>query len=136
VTSDMARRPFATCLCAIDKPCSACPLVHACSCGSNVGQRCRRPSGHRGNFVMTHEYRLLRSDADAIARNVDDVQARLRAQRRDVDAMRAWARALRALLRHPTIWRGMVDPTIIERLLALTAGPADHDNGHEQLTLL
>ncbi len=128
----MTTRPFPTCLCAPDKPCVACPLAHACSCGSDVAQRCQRPSGHRGNFVMTHEDRILRSDADAIARDADEVEARLRAQHNDPDAMASWARALRGLQRHPGIWRNRIDPTVIARLIALASG---RDDAPEQLRL-
>lgn len=127
------QRPYPTCLCAPEKPCVACPLAHACSCGSDVAQRCRRPSGHRGHFVMTHEDRMLRSDADAIARDADEVEARLRAQRDDPDAMALWARALRGLQRRPGIWRDRIDPAVIARLLALASGRSD---APEQLALL
>jgi len=128
----MATRPYTTCLCAPDDPCVACPLAHACSCGSTVAQRCRRPSGHRGAFVMTHEDRMLRSDADAIARDPAEVEARLLAQRQDPDAMKAWARALRGLARNTHIWHGRIDPALLERCIALTAGRGDEP---EQLAL-
>lgn len=107
----MATRPYTTCPCAPDHPCVACPLAHACSCGSDVAQRCRRPSGHRGHFVMTHEDRLLRSDADA---------------------MKAWARALRGLARNTQIWQGRIDPVLLERYITL----ADPAAAPQQLTLL
>ncbi len=126
-------RPYPTCLCAPEDPCVACPLAHACSCGSAVAQRCRRPSGHRGHFVMTHEDRMLRSDANAIARDAAEVEARLRAQRDDPDAMALWARALRGLQRRPAIWRDQIGPAVIARLLALASGRGD---APEQLALL
>lgn len=134
----MRTRPYKTCLCAPDKPCAACPLAHHCGCGARVGQRCQRPSGHRGNFVMTHEDRLLRSDVDAIVRDPAEVEARLRAQRNNPDDMRLWARALRGLTRRPALWQGRVDPAVIEQLAAL-AEPSREDPGrrddHEQLRL-
>jgi hypothetical protein len=82
---------------------------------------------------MTHEDRMLRSDADAIARDADEVEARLRSQRDDPDAMALWARALRGLQRRPGIWRDRIDPAVIARLLALTSGRGD---APEQLALL
>lgn len=137
----MRTRPYKTCLCAPDKPCAACPLAHECGCSAAAGQRCRRPSGHRGDFVMTHEHRLLRSDVDAIARDPAEVEARLRAQRHDPDAMKAWARALRGVAEQPHIWRDRIDPALIKHYLELVTGhdtihPADVDDAHEQLTLL
>ena len=127
-------RPWATCLCSPDKPCVACPLAHPCGCGAAAGQRCRRPSGHRGAFVATHEDRLLRSDADAIAHDAGAVQASLRAALGDPDARKAWARALRGLRRRPDIWTGRIAPEILEQLVAL-ADPAAHAAA-QQLTLL
>lgn len=47
----MTSPPYTTCLCAPSAPCVTCPLAHPCSCGATAGQRCRRPSGHRGPFV-------------------------------------------------------------------------------------
>ncbi len=135
----MRARPYKTCLCAPDKPCAACPLAHPCGCGAAVGQRCRRPSGHRGNFVMTHEDRLLRSDVDAIARDPAEVEARLRAQRNNPDDMRLWARALRGLARRPALWHGRIDAAVIEHLTALTTDHRDDadrvDDDHQQLRL-
>jgi hypothetical protein len=139
---DARRRHYATCLCSPDRPCVACPLAHRCSCGAAAGQRCRRPSGHRGHFVMTHEDRQLRSDADAIVRDPAEVETRLRAQRHDPDAMQAWARALRGLTRQPSIWRDRIDPTLIAHYLELATArekkttAADVDDAHRQLTLL
>ena len=137
---DGRQRHYPTCLYSPDKPCVACPLAHPCSCGAAAGQRCRRPSGHRGHFVMTHEHRQLRSDADAIARDPAEVEARLRAQRHDPDAMKAWARALRGLADQPHIWRDRIDPALISHYRELITGhdttDADVDDAHEQLTLL
>lgn len=117
-------RPYATCLCAPEQPCVACPLVHPCHCGAGAGHRCRRPSGHRGAFVATHNDRLLRSDVDALERDPAEVEARLLAEHDNPDAMKAWARALRSLARHPNIWRGRVDRAVIDRLIALATGRA------------
>ena len=103
------------------------------------GQRCRRPSGHRGNFVMTHEDRLLRSDVDAIARDRAEVEARLRAQRNNPDDMRLWARALQGLTRRPALWHGRIDAAVIEHLAALATDRRDNDqdpdDDQEQLRL-
>lgn len=135
----MRTRPYKTCLCAPDQPCAACPLAHPCGCGAGRGQRCRRPSGHRGNFVMTHEDRLLRSDVDAIARDPAEVEARLRAQRNSPDDMRLWARALRGLASRPALWRGRIDAAVIEHLATLATDhrhtDQDRDDDQEQLRL-
>lgn len=129
----MSTRPYTTCLCTPGDPCVACPLAHPCDCGAKPGQRCRRPSGHSGHFVMTHETRLLASDADAIARDPADVEARLLAQRNDPAAMKAWTRALRNLARNTHIWQGRIDSAVIERYIALARG--ERSDEAEQLTL-
>jgi len=51
--------------------CLVCPLRWPCSCGAREGQRCRRPSGHSGPMVATHEHRLRLSDREALARHRD-----------------------------------------------------------------
>jgi len=57
------------------KTCLVCPLRWPCSCGAGVGQRCRRPSGHSGPMVATHEYRLRLSDREALQRYRDYIIA-------------------------------------------------------------
>lgn len=115
-------RPFKTCLCAPSQPCVACPLIHSCpGCRATVAQRCRRPSGHTGNFVMTHEPRLLLSDVDAIAKDPGEVRARLLTQREEGgQAIVVWLRSLRGLqAAAPRLWEGRVDAATIDGLVAL-----------------
>lgn len=113
-------RPYKGCLCTPDNPCKSCPLAHPCYCGATEGQRCGRPSGHKGPFVMTHEDRLLRSDVAAIERDPAEVEARLLAHREDgPDAIAAWVRALNGLARNIELWQGRIDPAVIERYIAL-----------------
>ena len=75
---------------------------------------------------------MLRSDVDAIARDPAEVEARLLSQRADRDAMRAWARALRALTRSPHIWQGRIPAALLQRYLAL-AEHRDHAGAPQQL---
>ena len=77
---------------------------------------------------------MLRSDVDAIARDPAEVEARLLSQRADRDAMRAWARALRALRRNSHIWQGRIPATLLERYLAL-AEHRDRADAPQQLAM-
>jgi len=126
-------RRYAACRCPPDAACAACPLAHPCSCGAAPGRPCTRPSGHRGPLIAPHVERVLHSDVDALVRDRTGVEARLLADRHDRDAMKAWARALRSLQRHPHIWHGRIDATLIDRYLALTAEARVDEL--EQLTL-
>jgi len=49
--------------------------------------------------------------------------------------MKAWARALRSLQRHPSIWRGRINATLIDRYLALTAEARVDELEQQTLTL-
>jgi hypothetical protein len=114
-------RPFATCLCSDDQRCRACPLVHRCAtCAAQPGQRCGRPSGHRGGFVATYEDRVLRSDVDALREQPAEVEALLRALATAPPAVaRSWRRNLDNLIAQPQLWRGQVPAALLDRLRAL-----------------
>jgi hypothetical protein len=107
--------------------CVVCPRLFTCpTCRARPGERCRRPSGHRGGFVGNHRRRLRLADAEALRRYPDEIANELERdrQRGGEEAMKAWVRNLNDLARNMDTWGSRVDPALIDRYIQLAqAGP-------------
>jgi hypothetical protein len=102
---------------------------------SGPGQRCGRPSGHRGRFGATHEDRLLQSDVDALREQPAEVETLLRALAAAPPAARSWRRSLDNLIAQPQLWRGQVPAALLDRFRALAHAAAVRDEPVAQPSL-
>jgi hypothetical protein len=111
--------------------------MHDCAtCAAGPGERCGRPSGHRGDFVATHEDRLLQSDVDALREQPAEVEALLRAlAAAPPAAVRSWRRNLDNLIAQPQLWRGQVPAALLDRFRALAHAAAVRDEPVAQPSL-